>query len=140
MKFSAKNTKSKEPKKAALKLKDYVSWFEIPAINIMRSSGFYNEIYDIQMDVTEVNGYAMAFFPAEKGIGGAIVSGEGSIPSDKGPLIYLNGGKDLDLVLSKVDTAGGRVILPKTLINKEVGYFALFLDTEGNKMALHSKL
>lgn len=138
MKFS---NKQQAPKATARpqKLKNYVSWFEIPAIDADRSTRFYNEIYGIKMEVTEVNGYRMALFPADKGIGGAIVEGEGSVPSSNGPLIYLNGGKDLNNVLSKIDAAGGRIILPKTLISEDVGYFALFIDTEGNKMALHSK-
>lgn len=139
MKVSTAKIDPKSPNKAAPKLKDFVSWFEIPAVNIERSVNFYNEIYGIDMEITEVNSYTMAFFPADKGIGGAIVCGEGSIPSDKGPLIYLNTGKDLNPVLAKIEAAGGRVILPKTLINKTVGCFALFIDTEGNKMALHSK-
>jgi predicted enzyme related to lactoylglutathione lyase len=91
------------------------------------------------METLDLSGYAMAFFPADKGIGGAVVTGEGCIPGQTGPLVYLNGGKDLDTVLSKVDEAGGRVVMKKTLINKESGYFAIFIDTEGNKLALHSK-
>jgi predicted enzyme related to lactoylglutathione lyase len=81
----------------------------------------------------------MAFFPATDGIGGAIVKGPGSIPNDSGPLLYLNGGKDLNEILKKVPNAGGRIVLPKTLISDDAGYFAIFIDTEGNKLALHSK-
>jgi hypothetical protein len=80
----------------------------------------------------------MAFFPTDKGIGGAIVAGPGSTPSDTGTLIYLNAGKDLSHVLERVEPAGGRIVMPKTLINKESGYFAIFIDSEGNKLALHS--
>ena len=87
-------------------------------------------------NVTEVN--AMAFFPATKGIGGAIIAGPGSVPSDTGPLIYLNGGNDLGDVLNKVEEAGGRIVMPKTLISEDAGYFAIFIDCQGNKLALHS--
>jgi predicted enzyme related to lactoylglutathione lyase len=124
--------------KKASKLRHYVSWFEIPALNLLRAVGFYNYIYGIQMETTESGGYAMALFPADNGIGGAIVVGEGSIPSETGTLVYLNAGKDLAPILGRVEKAGGRVILEKTLISKEDGCFALFIDTEGNKMALHS--
>lgn len=79
------------------------------------------------------------FFLQKNGIGGAIVAGPGSTPSDTGSLLYLNGGKDLNLILEKVEAAGGRIIMPKTLINEEAGYFAIFIDSEGNKLALHSK-
>lgn len=121
------------------KLKHYVSWFEIPALNLARAVGFYNYIYGIEMETTTTGAYAMALFPADNGIGGAIVVGEGSIPSEIGSLVYLNAGKDLAPVLGRIEAAGGRIIMGKTLISEETGYFALFIDTEGNKLALHSK-
>jgi uncharacterized protein len=135
MKVSVKHARKDKPQN----LKHYVNWFEIPAYSIERAVTFYNTIYSITMETSEINGYSSAFFPAKSGIGGAVVQGEGCIPSMTGPLIYLNGGKDLDVVLSKIELAGGRIILPKTLINEAVGYFALFVDTEGNRLALHSK-
>ncbi|MFT5511834.1 MAG: putative enzyme related to lactoylglutathione lyase [Bacteroidia bacterium] len=120
-------------------LKDYVSWFEIPAHNFEQALDFYNHIYGIQMETTSSNSHRMAFFPANGGIGGAVVSGPGSNPNDSGPLVYLNGGDDLNNVLNKVEEAGGRVVMTKTLTNKEGGYFAIFIDSEGNKLAIHSK-
>ncbi len=125
-----------EPEKT--KLKNYVSWFEIPAQNFKRAVKFYSKIYHIDMECSEANGYQMAYFPANSGIGGAVICGEGCYPSDQGPLLYLNGGKDLSLVLNQVEKAGGRVLLEKTLIGPDAGYFGLFIDTEGNKLALHS--
>lgn len=119
--------------------KNYVNWFEIPALNIQRAVAFYNHIYELDMEIVESENYAMAFFPADEGIGGAIVAGQGCVPSETGSLLYLNGGKDLNTTLEKIEVAGGRVILPKTLINQESGYFAIFIDTEGNRLALHSK-
>lgn len=135
MKTAVKHVKKEKP----LNLKHYVNWFEIPAYNFERAIDFYNAIYSITMETTNINGYSMGFFPAKNGIGGAVVCGEGCTPNTTGPLLYLNGGKDLDVVLSRIDGAGGRIIMPKTLINEAVGYFALFLDTEGNRLALHSK-
>ena len=120
-------------------IKDYVSWFEIPATDFQQAVHFYNQIYGIEMEqnITDVN--AMAFFPVTSGIGGAVIAGPGSIPSDTGPLIYLNGGDDLNNVLNKIEEAGGRIVMPKTLISKDAGYFAIFIDSQGNKLALHSK-
>ena len=120
-------------------IKDYVSWFEIPAVDFHQAVHFYNQIFGIEMvqNITDVN--AMAFFPVTNGIGGAVISGPGSVPSDTGPLIYLNGGKDLSDVLNKVEEAGGRIVMPKTPIGEDAGYFAIFIDCQGNKLALHSK-
>ena len=118
-------------------LKDFVSWFEIPAFDIHRAATFYNAIYNMEMEIGYNGDYAMAFFPAVKGIGGALVAGPGCVPNDTGTLIYLNTGDSLDDVLARVELAGGRVIMPKTMISKTAGSFALFIDSEGNRLALH---
>ena len=130
---------STDKKKNKKEIKDYVSWFEIPAVDFQQAVDFYNHIFGIEMEqnITEIN--AMAFFPTTSGIGGSIIAGQGYVPSDCGPLIYLNGGKDLNNVLNKVEEAGGRVVMPKTLISEEMGYFAIFIDSQGNKLALYSK-
>ena len=130
-------TTSKKKKKE--KIKNCVNWFEIPAINFQQSVDFYNNIFGIEMEKNFDGNYAMAFFPAENGIGGAVVAGPGSTPGDSGPLLYLNAGEDLNTVLDRVEPAGGRIVMPKTLINEESGHFAIFIDSEGNKLALHSK-
>ena len=124
--------------KKKLAVKNYVSWFEIPALDFQQAVDFYNEIFGIEMTQNSTDINAMAFFPETSGIGGAVIAGPGSIPSSIGPLIYLNGGDDLNDVLNKVEGAGGRVIMPKTLISEEDGYFAIFIDSQGNKLALHS--
>ncbi|HQV74150.1 MAG: VOC family protein [Flavobacteriales bacterium] len=119
------------------KLKDFVSWFEIPVYNIQRASAFYNSIYNMEMEMNVGADYAMAYFPAEKGIGGALVAGPGCVPNATGVLIYLNAGNDMDSVLGRVELAGGRVIMPRTMISETAGSFALFIDSEGNRLALH---
>jgi len=132
-------TPSKRPQINNPAIEDnYISWFEIPALNFERAVNFYNNIYQIIMETNAMNGYTMAFFPTVAGVGGAIICGEGSEPSDKGALLYLNGGEDLDNVLNRVESSGGRILLSKQQINEDAGYFALFIDTEGNKLALHS--
>lgn len=115
-----------------------VSWFEIPAINFQQAVNFYNQIFGFKMETKFDENYAMAFFPVTNGIGGSIVSGPGSTPGEAGPLVYLNAGEDLNPVLNLVEEAGGRIVMPKTLISDEAGYFAIFIDPEGNKLALHS--
>ena len=86
-------SKIKEAKLQQLKeqsvFKNYVTWFEIPAYNHYRSVAFFNYIYGIEITTVELNGFAMGFFQAENGIGGAIVTGHGCVPSEIGPLIYL---------------------------------------------------
>lgn len=118
---------------------NYITWFEIPAVDFQQAVRFYNHIFDMEMEQSITDTNAMAFFPDTHGVGGAVISGPGSIPGETGPLIYLNGGNDLNLILNKVEEAGGRIIMTKTLINEESGYYAVFIDSQGNKLALHSK-
>jgi len=116
-----------------------INWFEIPVVNFERAKNFYETILGAEMQVMEMPGMRSAFFPADlqKGIGGSIVLSQGYVPSGTGVLVYLNGGDDLDIPLSRVEAAGGKIILPKTSIGPN-GYMAHFTDTEGNKVAFHS--
>ena len=119
-------------------MKNWINWFEIPATDIERAKGFYGAIFGIDFQTMDMMGSQMALFPAEGGSSGAIVQGPDYVPSSDGPVLYLNGGNDLTAALSKVENAGGNVIVPKTHIGDEMGYFAMLIDTEGNKIALHS--
>ena len=115
-----------------------LNWFEIPVSDIERAKKFYNVIFEIDLIPMEAgDGFPMGMFPAEDGVSGAIIQGEGYTPSTEGSLVYLNGGDDLNIVLGRIEAAGGQVVMPKTDIG-ENGFVAYFIDTEGNRVALHS--
>jgi predicted enzyme related to lactoylglutathione lyase len=116
-----------------------VNWFEIPAYDLGRAKAFYDHLYGFAMETAHAGDYAMAYFPAHGGAGGAVVQGPGCIPTDCGALVYLNAGDDLDGMLGRVEEAGGRVVMGRTLISESAGSFALFVDSEGNRLALHEK-
>ena len=121
------------------KINNSLNWFEIPVTDFERARKFYSSIYDYDMPTTMMGDQQMGFFLVEpKHIGGAIVKGIDYIPSKTGTLVYLNGGSDLSNVLNRVEASGGKVTLQKTLITTDLGYFAVFIDSEGNKVALHS--
>jgi predicted enzyme related to lactoylglutathione lyase len=121
-------------------MENLINWFEIPATDFIRSVSFYKQILQADIHETDMFGMKMGFMPADgANVSGAVVQGEGYTPSSDGALVYLNGGNDLQTILSRVEGAGGTIIVPKTQISPEMGYFAMFIDTEGNKMALHSK-
>ncbi len=117
-----------------------INWFEIPVVDFERAKKFYEILLDAKIEKMGWGPATMGFFPVQNSgeIGGAIICGEGFVPSDKGVVIYFNGGDDLNNILSKVEKAGGKIIIPKTLIKEDIGFYATFLDTEGNKLALHS--
>ena len=121
-------------------MKNAINWFEIPATDYERAVGFYTNVLDVGLQPFEMNGVKHAFLPydAKDGVGGCISYGEGYEPSDKGSLVYLNGGDDLATPLARVEEAGGRVLLEKTSIG-EHGFIAIISDTEGNRIAFHSR-
>ena len=117
-----------------------INWFEIPAIDFERAVKFYETILDKELPASEMNGAQMAFFSSDPlEVSGVIIKGEGAEPSAKGILIYLNGGADLSIPLSKIEDAGGQIVVPKTEIGPELGHYAIFIDSEGNRLALHSQ-
>ena len=120
-----------------------ISWFEIPATDLTRAQKFYETIFDMQMIPLDLPNFKMRMFPLQdmqNGVGGALVdSGGFHKPSaTEGPLIYLNGNPDVQQVLNKVEAAGGKIMVPKTEISPEYGFMAVMMDTEGNRIALHS--
>lgn len=119
-----------------------ISWFEIPASDLDRATKFYEAIFGVTLMVMDLPNIKMRMFPItdNMGVGGAVVdSGGFHRPSaTDGPLIYLNGNPDVQGVLDKVEAAGGKIMVPKTEISPEYGYMAVILDTEGNRIGLHS--
>ena len=120
-------------------MKNAINWFEIPVKDFTKAKAFYETILGAKLQVMEAMGMKSAFFPADlqNGIGGCLMEGQGYEPSTKGSLVYLNGGDDLSVPLSKIEAAGGKILLPKTAIGPN-GFMAHFTDTEGNKVGFHS--
>lgn len=118
-----------------------LNWFEIPATDIGRATKFYETIFEVKMVPMEMGELKMSMFPtdAESGkIGGALAQSNMHHPGSTGAIIYLNGNPDLQLVVDRIEKAGGKVVMPKTHISDDIGNMAFFSDTEGNTVALHS--
>ena len=118
-----------------------INWFEIAVSDIKRATKFYETILEIKTTPMEMMGMKMAMFPYDgsKGtVGGALAQSEMHKPSATGSVIYLNANPDLDLVVKRIEKTGGKIIMPKTLIDENTGYMAFFTDTEGNTIGLHS--
>jgi len=119
-----------------------LNWFEIPVTDLHRAKHFYQVLFSIHMDETEMMGMHIAMFPSKNGTGkasGALVQSEYHIPGMNGTIVYLNVNPDMAPVLEKVEIEGGRILMPKTAISTEIGFMAFFADTEGNRVALHSQ-
>lgn len=124
-------------------MKNAISWFEIPTQDIDRAQKFYEAIFGITMMSMDMPNIKMRMFPLDDmmtDVGGAIVdSGGFHKPSaTDGPLIYLQANPDVQIILDKVVAAGGSIMVPKTEISPEYGFMAVIIDTEGNRIGLHS--
>ena len=120
-----------------------ISWFEIPTTDINRAQRFYENIFGITMIPMDMPNIQMRMFPLDDmmtQVGGALVDSGGfhKASATDGPLIYLNANPDIQNVLDKVVAAGGSIMVPKTEISPDYGFMAVFMDTEGNRVALHS--
>lgn len=118
-------------------MKNALNWFEIPVTDIDRAITFYSKVYDSSLEKTEVGGSPYAFLPADQqAIGGGLTT-EGKPSGDRNVVVFLNGGDDLQHALTRVEAAGGKVVMPKTDIG-ENGFIAMFVDSEGNHVGIHS--
>lgn len=122
-----------------------VGWFEIPVSDMNRAVKFYNAVFKIDIKVQQFGPTAMGWFPFPedanaKGAGGSLIHNPDHYkPSDQGSLIYFTSRSgDINDELGRIEAAGGTVLRTKTQISEDHGYMALFLDTEGNRIALHS--
>ncbi len=124
-------------------MRNIITWFEIPTTDIARAKAFYEALLESPLDdIQDFGGLKMAFFKRPENSSattGAIVQHEEYTPSYKGSLLYFDGGEDLAPMLARVESAGGKIIRPKTMISPEYGHMAIFEDTEGNRMALYSQ-
>ncbi|MCP4437488.1 MAG: VOC family protein [Aureispira sp.] len=117
--------------------KVWSQWFEIPVTDMSLAKKFYETVMDTTLEVNNFGGFEMAIFPHST-VGCALCIGEGYEPSTKGVTVYINANPNLETILGRIEAAGGQIVLPKTEISPEHGYMALFIDTEGNRLALHS--
>jgi predicted enzyme related to lactoylglutathione lyase len=121
-----------------------VGWFEIPVGDMDRAVGFYEAVFGFKLSRHQMGPLDMAWFPGVQdgmGAAGSLVKYPAAYkPSADGTLIYFTAfSGDLANELSRVEAAGGKVLEPKRLITQEIGYMGIVLDSEGNRIALHSR-
>lgn len=120
-----------------------VGWFEVPVSEMERAIKFYETVFDLKLERHQMGPLDMAWFPTVEGsgaMGSLVYNKEFYKPSTDGSLLYFTAHSgDLANELSRIEKAGGKVLQPKTLITEDIGYMALFIDTEGNRLALHSR-
>ncbi|MBX9450177.1 MAG: VOC family protein [Taibaiella sp.] len=134
----AVKTENTEPQKTS-PMNNLISIAEIPVSDFARAVKFYQTILGITIEEMDMDGNTMGVLPNEAGtVNVVLVKGKDYKPTTDGAVLYLNAGHDLQPILDKITPNGGQVIVPKTAISPEMGFFALFIDSEGNKLGLHS--
>jgi predicted enzyme related to lactoylglutathione lyase len=121
-------------------MKNLISIVEIPTIEFPRAVTFYQTILNISIEEINMDGVLMGLFPGDgETISVALINSNQYKTSMDGAVVYFNAGDDLQIVLDKIKANGGKIIVPKTDIGSGMGFYAMFKDTEGNKLGLHSK-
>jgi predicted enzyme related to lactoylglutathione lyase len=124
---------------AAVPTNSQVVWFDVPCVDLDRAIRFYNAVLNCEVQKHEGPGFALGVLPHEgQAIGGCLVVGMGDQPSDHGVLIYLNCDGRLEDAIAAVIPQGGKVVTPAHSIAPH-GRRAIILDSEGNRVALHSR-
>ncbi len=116
-----------------------VNWVELPSVDFERAVRFYETILEAKLRREVSNGELNALFPTEGDdpVGGSIIDRPSQKPSaDSGALVYLNAAGKMSAILSRIEAAGGEVLVPRTSIGAP-GFISVFLDSEGNKVGLH---
>lgn len=116
-----------------------ITWFEIPSKDLDRATRFYENVLDVKLKHDTLGESKMSLFPADKGQpSGCVIYADGYRPSAESTTVYLNLRDDLTKPLAKVEKLGGKVLQPKTALPEKMGFFAQFLDTEGNRVGFFS--
>ena len=119
-----------------------VGWFEIPVKDMDRAIIFYQKVFDCNLTKQDMGNFQMAWFPNEQdgeGAGGSLCYHKDfySTSEHAGVLIYFSS-EDCEFELGRVEEAGGKVQIQKRMIAPEFGFMGVFLDSEGNRIGLHS--
>jgi uncharacterized protein len=116
-------------------MKKLVTWVDIPAVDFRRAVDFYQHVLHTELEIFECDEEKMACFPTGEG---AISVAPNFKPSENGPIVNFDCENDLDGAIGRVVDMGGKIVHPKTKIEVEGrGWFALFHDTEGNRLGLY---
>jgi len=114
-------------------------WFEIPVLDMDRAVAFHEAVFQIKLNRQVVANIEYAFLPEDSATQGGFIKCESLLPSTSGIAIYFEVGDEMEAVLERAAANGGRILNGKTLISPEIGYYAVFVDTEGNRIGLYSK-
>lgn len=112
-------------------------WFDIPVADLDRSAAFYAAVLGIKVHKEKYGDYNFCVLDHQDGNGGCLVLAPENV-SKAGTLCYLNASGRIRDAVAQVARHGGQVIEPIHPIGPH-GFRAVVIDSEGNRIALHSQ-
>ena len=122
-----------------MQIKNAITWFEIPVIDMARAGRFYAQVLSKTLETQQFGPNELLVFPYQQpGVGGCLMPYKPIQPGATGTVIYLAVDDTLDAALARVAMAGGEVALGRTELPADMGCYAHIIDTEGNRVGLHA--
>ncbi|MEO1049725.1 MAG: VOC family protein [Bacteroidota bacterium] len=121
-------------------MKNAIQNFNIPVVEFERAVQFYSTLLNYEIQTTDFNGIKLGFFACDHengGVGGTLLSDPSATPSKMGTMVFLHAGEDLQQALDRMPDTGD-VVVPKSPLGPNMGFFAIFDDSEGNRVGLFS--
>jgi predicted enzyme related to lactoylglutathione lyase len=116
-------------------------WVEVPVLDLDRALAFYQTVFGLQTSEVGDDGTrrTTTLVNTSEGRPGLSLNQTANfMPSRHGPLVYLDAGGAIDSHLERIPAAGGKIVDGKTSMGTDMGYYAIFEDSEGNQFALYS--
>jgi predicted enzyme related to lactoylglutathione lyase len=119
-------------------LENQIVWVDIPVLDLTRAIKFYSAILGAEVRVENFQGQQFGLLPhSHSGVSGCLVEKDPTEICGKGPLLYFNANGRIEQALQQVKSYGGQLLSPKESLG-EHGFRAIILDSEGNRIVLHS--
>ena len=114
-----------------------VVWFDIPVADLDRAQAFYAAVLGIKVHREQFNDFKFCVLDHGEGNGGCLVPDAGAISDKAGILVYMNVDGRIHDACAQVGARGGRIVEAIHPIGPH-GFRAIVVDSEGNRIALHS--
>lgn len=119
-------------------ISNHIVWCDIPVIDLERACDFYSQVLDVKVEKMQYDDLDLGVFYHQEGNGACLMPNENEAGQLKGPLIYFNVTNRIEEAVDMVSELGGQLIEDIHSLG-EYGFRAVILDSEGNRIALHSE-